>query len=178
MDMAIICKDAAKEYVKNDANFEIVGPLIKNSDIFLLAPKTPKSIGVTQKRDYQYDLVKKYYKDAEIVPLIGTALGYGLESNLVDAIVIDAMKSLTIKGDKRSTATQGEYESYVLVVNKDFKDTDSYAKFIRFYNEAVKDLENEKVFKKAIENYKGIDISNKEMEEIVNWKVKFLQIEE
>jgi hypothetical protein len=178
MDMAIICKDAAEEYIKNDTNFEIIAPVVKNSDIFLMGTDKPKRIGVTQKRDYQYNLVSEYYKDAETVPLIGTALGYGLESNLVDGIVVDIMKSLSLKGEKLSTATNREYESYVLVVSKEFKQNDLYKDFKRLYNEAVYDLEDREVFKKAIENYKNVDISNKEMEEIVNWKVKFLPIKE
>ncbi len=33
--MAIICKDAAKEFIKADNNFEIVNTVVQNSDIFL-----------------------------------------------------------------------------------------------------------------------------------------------
>lgn len=178
MDIAIICKDAAKEYIKNDTNFEIVGPVVKNSDIFLIGNDNPKTIGVVQNRNYQYDLVKKHYKDAEVVPLIGTGLGYGLESGLVEGIVVDVMKSLGLKGTRVSTADLFEYESYVLVVNKKFKENDSYRDFIKLYNMAVKELQNKNTFKKALENYKDIKITNSDMEDMVNWKVKFLQIED
>jgi len=62
MDMAIICKDAAEEYIKNDTNFEIEAPVVKNSDIFLMDTDIPKRIGVTQKRDYQYNHQQSFYK--------------------------------------------------------------------------------------------------------------------
>lgn len=98
IDIAIICKDAAKQYVNVNSGFEIVGTVVQNSDIFLLSDNNPEKIGVIQNRDYQSELVKKYYKNVEVAPLLGTALAYGLESNLVDGVVIDCIKSIGLEG--------------------------------------------------------------------------------
>lgn len=174
--MAIICKEAAETFVKYDENFEIVSPVVKNSDIFLLKNNKPKTIGVTQNRNYQKDLVQDYYNYAKPVSLIQNALVYALENNTVEGIVIDGIKALSLSGKKVSTTINGEYDTYLLVVNKDFKDTDLYLEFEKLYNESVLELYEEKVFKKELEIYTEKKLSSEEMGEIKEWKLKFLQI--
>ncbi len=174
IDIAIICKDAAKQYVNKNSGFEIVGTVVQNSDIFLLSDNNPKKMGVTQNRDYQSELVKKYYKNVEIASLLGTALAYGLESNLVDGVVIDCIKSIGLEGKRKSTTELGDYDTYVLVVSKEFKKSKEYSDFIKLYNKSVDDLNNKATFKKALKEYKNI--RNIDMEEINNWKLKFLKI--
>lgn len=100
IDIAIICKDAAKQYVNATSEFEIVGTVVQNSDIFLLKKNSPKKMGIIQNRNYQSELVKKYYENVIVSPLLGTALAYGLESNLVDGVVIDCIKSIGLEGKK------------------------------------------------------------------------------
>jgi ABC-type amino acid transport substrate-binding protein len=178
IDLAIICKEAAKEFIENDNDFVVVSPVLKNSDIFLINNRNIDKIGVTNKRNYQYDLVRKYYKNAEIVPITGTALGYALESKQVDGAVMDIFRALSLEGEKLSTASNGEYESYVLVSSKEFMKSKEYKSFITLYNKAVKELQDEKTFKKELKNYKNIDVTIKEMEDMKSWKIKFLQIKE
>lgn len=176
IDIAIICKDAAKQYVNTTSEFEIVGTVVQNSDIFLLKKNNPQKIGIIQNRNYQSELVKKYYENIKVSPLLGTALAYGLESNLVDGVVIDCVKAIGLEGEKKSTAELGDYDTYVLVVNEEFKKNKSYSDFIKLYNKSVDDLKNETIFKKALKEYKNI--RNIDMEEIRSWKLKFLKIEE
>ncbi|MDO7204725.1 hypothetical protein Q5M85_11745 [Paraclostridium bifermentans] len=70
IDMAIICKEAAKKFVEYDENFEIVDTVVQNSDVFLVKNENIKKVGVTQNRNYQIDLVKEYYESAKEVPFI------------------------------------------------------------------------------------------------------------
>ncbi|HCA5936256.1 TPA: hypothetical protein MXT12_001245 [Clostridioides difficile] len=174
IDIAIICKDAAKQYVNVNSGFEIVGTVVQNSDIFLLSDNNPEKIGVIQNRDYQSELVKKYYKNVEVAPLLGTTLAYGLESNLVDGVVIDCIKSIGLEGKRKSTTKLGDYDTYVLVVNKEFKKSKAYSDFITLYNKSVDALKNKATFKKVLKEYRNI--RNIDMEEISNWKLKFLKI--
>lgn len=178
IDMAIICKEATREFIKYDNNFEIVCPLIQNSDVFLFKEEYPKNIGITQNRNYQSELIKRYYKDSEIVPLIGRSLAYALESKLVEGVVIDSMRAIALEGKKIPTTTLGDYNTYVLIVNKKFKGNDTYDEFISLYNQSVEELKSNNNFKKALNEYKDIDISNKDLGEIKSWKLKFLQIKE
>lgn len=177
VDMAIICKEAANKFVEYDKNFEIVSPLVQNSDIFLLKNNKPKKIGVTQNRNYQLDLVKKYYKEAKPIPFISGGLGYALESNKVEGVVVDAIKGLKLKGKKLSTSSKKDYDTYVLVVNKNFKNSDLYNQFVKLYNKSVKELENEKNFKKELEIYTDKKLSSKDWGEFKSWKLKFLPIQ-
>ncbi|NMS89793.1 hypothetical protein HGQ85_07610 [Clostridioides difficile] len=176
IDIAIICKDAAKQYVNSTSGFEVVGTVVQNSDIFLLSDNNPKKIGIIQNRNYQSELVKKYYKNVEISPLLGTALAYGLESNLVDGVVMDCIKSIGLEGTRKSTTELSDYDTYVLVVSKKFKRSNVYSDFIKLYNKSVDALNNKSTFKKALKEYKNI--RNIDMEEIRNWKLKFLKIKE
>lgn len=175
--MAIICKEAAESFIKYDNNFEVVAPLVKNSDVFILNNDNPKTIGITQNREYQKKLVEKYYGKSKSISIIGSALMYTLENNTVEGVVIDAIKALSSNKSKVSTSSNGEYDTYVLVANKKFMKSDLYEKFINLYNSSVIELEDEKIFKKALEGYIDRFITDEEMEEIKGWKLKFLQIE-
>ena len=177
IDMAIICKEAADKFVKYDKNFEIVNPVVQNSDVFLLKDKNPKKIGYTQNRNYQLDLIKQYYKEAKSIPFISGGLAYALESNKVDGVIVDAIKSLSLEGTKLSTSINNSYDTYVLVVNKTFKESKSYKKFLKLYNKSVNDLQDKTIFKNELENYTDIKISDKDLGEFKKWKLKFLQIQ-
>lgn len=174
MDMAIICKDAAKEYIKVDKNFEIVCPLIKNSDLLLKKGSNINKIGITQNRDYQKKLVNSMYENAEVVELIANALPYSIYSGIVDGAILDGVKVLGLEGDIEYP--QIEEETYVLVVNKNFKDKEAYRIFVDSYNESVNSLKDKKVLIDTIEKYKGIKLSKRDEDVIKTWNLKFLEI--
>ena len=176
MDLAIICKDAAESFVENNKDFQIVAPLVQNSDVFILNNDEPKNIGITQNREYQEELVKKYYKSSKPVSLIGSSLMYALENNTVEGVVIDGIKSLSIDRTKIQTSSEGDYDTYVLVVNKNFMKNDLFSKFIELYNDSIEELGSEIVFKEQLEEYIGRSLTDKDMGDIKNWKLKFLQI--
>lgn len=177
IDMAIICKEAAKKFVEYDENFEIVDTVVQNSDVFLVKNENIKKVGVTQNRNYQIDLVKEYYESAKEVPFISGGLAYALESDKVDAIVIDSIKALSLNGKKFSTAINKDYDTYVMVVNKSFKQNKLYTQFIKLYNQSVKELNDENLFKKELEKYTDTEISEEVWGEFKKWNLKFLQIQ-
>lgn len=177
IDMAIICKEAAKKFVEYDKNFEIVDTVVQNSDVFLVKNENIKKVGVTQNRNYQIDLVKEYYESAKEVPFISGGLAYALESDKVDAIVIDSIKALGLNGKKFSTAINKDYDTYVMVVNKSFKQNKLYNQFIKLYNQSVKELNDENLFKKELEKYTDTEISKEVWGEFKKWNLKFLQIQ-
>lgn len=177
IDIAIICKEAAKSFVKYDENFEIISTLVQNSDVFIMKKNNPRSIGVIQNKNYQIDLVNNYYENTKVVPFINSGLAYALEVNKVDGIVIDAIKSLNLVGNKISTSTKKNYDTYVLLVNKEFKKTDLYTDFVYLYNKSVEDLKNKKVLREELEIYTDRKLSDKDMGEFEKWNLKFLPIE-
>ena len=174
MDLAIICKDAASKYVKVDKNFEIVGVLIKNSDLLLKRDRSPQKIGVTQNRNYQKKLANSMYKNAEIVEIISNALPYAMYNDIVDAAILDGVKVLGLEGYVEYPKI--ETETYVLIVNKGFKKKEAYKEFVKAYNQSVHALNNKEVLIDTIEKYKGIELSKKDEDVIKTWKLKFLEI--
>ncbi|MGB5823711.1 MAG: ABC transporter substrate-binding (seleno)protein SaoB [Proteocatella sp.] len=176
MDMAIICKDAAREYIKVDKNFEIIGTLVQNSDVFLTRSAKPSKIGITQNRAYQNGLITSSYPEAEAVELLGSALPYALTSKQVDAVVIDAVKTIGLAGNVKEYKLQEPVDTYVLIVDKKFKKTQAYETFVEFYNQSAEALQDKNELIKTIETYKKRDLTNKEMEMVNKWKLKLLPI--
>lgn len=174
MDLAIICKDAANEYVKVDKNFEIVGVLIKNSDLLLKRDKFPQKIGVTQNRNYQKKLANSMYKNSQIVEIISNALPYAMYNDIVDAVIIDGVKVLGLDGYVEYPKI--ETETYVLIVNKTFKNKEAYKAFVKAYNQSVQALNHKEILINTIKKYKGIELSQKDKDVINSWKLKFLEI--
>ncbi len=174
MDLAIICKDAASEYVKVDKNFEIVGVLIKNSDLLLKRDRSPQKIGVTQNRNYQKKLANSMYKNAEIVEIISNALPYAIYNDIVDSAILDGVKVLGLEGDVEYPKI--ETETYVLIVNKSFKKKEAYSAFVKAYNKSVNELRDKAALIDTIEKYKGIELSQKDKDVIKTWNLKFLEI--
>ncbi|WZL73268.1 ABC transporter substrate-binding (seleno)protein SaoB [Clostridiaceae bacterium 35-E11] len=177
LDMAIVCVDAAEEFVKNVEGFEIYSPCVQNSDLFVLQGGNPKKIGITQNRKYQGKLVKDYFgEDVKIVPMIHQALPYSLEKGQLDGIVIDVTKAIHLKGDKYPTMMGDDYTTYVLIVNQEFKKTKAFKDFIRLYNQSVQKLNgDEKKLKKHFQYYTKSVSQEGGLEK---WKIKLLSIVE
>lgn len=161
--------DAPK--IKDDTNSYVENKSTGNS-------YSVKKIGVVQNRVYQVRLAKSYFPNTEIHPFIGNALAYALESSKVDAVVLDGLKAFKLDGERLSTYDRGEYETYVLVVNKDFSKTKSYRDFVRLYNKSVKELENEANYRNALSSFFSKSLSDSEWTEIESWKIKYLKIKE
>lgn len=178
LDMAIICKEAADKLMKTESDkFENKGVLVKNSDVILVKNRPIKRIGVIQNRNYQRYLAQMYCPNKEIFPFIGTGIAYALESNKVDAVVIDAFKAIKLKGNKISTADRKEYDTYVLIVNKKFLGTKTYKEFVKLYNRSVEEINMDSIYRKEVESFLGRKISDSDWKEIKSWKIKFPQIE-
>ncbi|MEJ8554792.1 ABC transporter substrate-binding (seleno)protein SaoB [Tepidibacter sp. Z1-5] len=176
MDLAIICEDAAKEFVKNNDGFKIVGSCVKNSDVFILKDnKIPKKIGIAQNRKYQQKLVKaKFGSSCQVYPMTATALGYALENNTLDAVVLDSLKAWKLNGKKEISNYNKDYITYVMVVNKEFEKKDLYEEFIKYYNESIYELRNEKLLKKQLSSYINTTIPD---EEVRDWKKLNVKLE-
>lgn len=173
--MAIICKEAAKSYLENVEGFEVVSQCVKNSDIFVMKKDDPKKIGMTQERKYQKDLIKKRFgEDVEIVPMMVGALPYALENGEVDAIIIDFVKGIHLKGKKEDTVVDGDYTTYVLLARTEFIKTREFKKFLKIYNESLEELmKDQKLLRNHFHDYAKTDLEEGGLEK---WKIKLLPI--
>ncbi len=164
--------------MKNDTRFEIVCPLVNNSDMFVLKDlNNVRNIAMTQNRFYQEKIIKDQYgKGVQIYSMIYSALPYALEKKNVDGIIIDSIKALKLHGYKKGISVRTNYTSYVLVVKKGFKKNKRYKIFTKNYNKSVMELKNEDKIKTSIEDYKKIKLSKDEVEQWLKLRVKFFLI--
>ena len=182
VDMAVLCPDAAFQLISIDTNYYIVDSIVKGSNILVYYDESydndnikPKNIGYMNKRLLQEILLKEKYSNSNYYPMLSTALPYALEKKTVDAVLIDIILALKIK-EARFKKIDTEEVDYYLVASKKLKDTLMLNNFIKAYNEAVNDIEDEAILSNMLVNY--LDISNSEGE-IKTWKtmgVKFLKI--
>lgn len=173
--MAIVCKEAASEFISNLDDFEIISDTMQNSDIFVMKTTTPTKVGIVQGRYYQNDLVKsRFGDDVEIVPMIAQALPYALENRQVDAIVIDYIKSVHLDGIKEDTTISGDYTTYVLLAKKGYKDTREFKKFEDNYNKSLNQLQNDdNLMQKHFEKYTKAPLEEGGFNK---WKIKLLSL--
>ena len=171
VDMAVLCPDAAFQLMSVDTNYYIVDSIVNGSNILVYYDESyddiePKDIGYMNKRLLQEALLKERYKNSNYYPMLATALPYALEKKTVDAIFIDIILALKIK-NARFKKIDTEKTDYYLVASKKLKDTVMLNDFIKVYNEAIDDIDNETVLSNVLADY--LDISNSEGEMNI-WK--------
>lgn len=172
--MAIVCADSAKKFVENEVNFVIYCDLFRNTDLIVQKSKeTPKNIGVSYKKDYHLDIVSDNYGELDTRILMRNAMAYSLEKGDVDAILIDALKAINLKANKYNASKYNDYTTYVLLVNKEYMQTEDFKIFSKMYNKAVKDLQNKDTLIKAVESFTKLQMSKEEVE---LWKTLNLTI--
>ena len=177
LDIALVCPYSANVLVNKDKSFEILGPCILNSNTFLLNSKEIKSVGISDGRDYEKaEVYKKFGENIKIIPMINTSLPYSLEKGNVQGILIDAIKGLLLKNKNYEVVSLENKPTYVLVVSKKFKEDKRYKLFLKQFNESLKELNNPNVLNNAINTFKHIDLSRKELEIWKKLKIKFVPI--
>lgn len=177
LDMAVMCPDAAQRLVEKDARFVIPGPVLINSDILVIRSGiNPRRVGIAQKRPYQERLVKERFPGGcEIVPMLPAGLPFAFERGVVDGVVIDALKAFAMQGERSSSPGQGmDVVTYVLVARKEFMSTLLYRQFMESYEQAVEELADTGVLARAVEAYKEIRWTDREVEEWKALRVKFV----
>lgn len=167
-DIALMCPDAAASLLEKDDRFEIVSPTLVNSDIVVVRPGIiPQQIGVSQNRAHQEQIVASVFgPDAVTAPMLPAAIPYAYEKKAVDGVVVDALRGFTMTGQKIPAPTDpGGHVTYVLVVNKSFKNDPSYSKFITLFQASVEELNDPDVLINEIRDYMNIELTREEVEQ-------------
>ncbi len=177
LDMSIMCVSAASAFVESNPSFVIFSPVAMNTDVFLVKADPLSNIGMTQNRAYQKELInKRFGETVNIVPMVSQGLPYALEKKELQAAVIDVTKAMLLDGDISPANVNGDYISYVLVVNKEFLKKEVFKKYVAEFNEATDALMgNQLIYDQQLAEYLG----NVKFDEGVHrkWKVKLLSIE-
>ncbi|SHH96574.1 NLPA lipoprotein [Clostridium collagenovorans DSM 3089] len=137
----MICSSKAQEFVQNDERFEIVPDAIINSSIIITKKDNPQTIGVSQNRKFEVDMVKDTFgEECEIKEISTRVLPYALEKGEVDGIVLDYIKSLEIEGKRVFMKEDKNYNTFSLVIKKSIKDNIEYKKFIKAFNKVREEI--------------------------------------
>lgn len=176
--MAILCAEAAKEFVRySDGAFQIIGPVMQNSDLFVIAHEPADTVAMVQNKHYQADLIRgRFGDDVRIVPLMVGAVPYALVRDDADAGIMDYTKAMLADsaGHLEKTDINGNYDSFVLVASKSFMKTPMYREFAEQFNRASRHLiEDSSALRKQVDAYAGIDIKEKGWAE---WNIKIKEI--
>lgn len=145
-DMAVLCPDAAEEFLRAEPDFVLVGGIIENANVLIGRGAEPvKRIGYMNGRAVQESQLRDLYQgDVELYPMLAAALPYALENQAVDAVVLDAAQGLAYDAD-RITALPSEQPSQVLVAHEDTLQSSALSGFIERYNEVALSLNGEGV---------------------------------
>jgi len=176
-DIAIMCPDAAASLVEKDSRFEIIGPCLVNSDIVVVKPGlTPSKIGVVRSRPHQAQIVAGIFgQNCTAVPMMPAAIPFAYEKNAVDGVVVDALKGLAMDGDKLFPADGSKsHITYVVVVNKSFKNDPRYQEFLNLLQESACDLNNPDVLTQEIRIYKNIEFTREEVDIWIRLGIKYI----
>ena len=100
-----------------------------------------KLVGVSQGRENEKEQALKTYPQIEgFQDVTQKGILYSLEDEQVDAVIQDLTKSSVVPQYPTKPLSETDYISYVLVVDKEFAQTESFADFIDSYNKAVDKL--------------------------------------
>ena len=179
--MAILCPDASAKFLGVDTNYFIVDSIVRGSNILVYFDESyenvdPKNIGYMNKRLLQESILKNVYPNASFYPMLSTALPYALEKKEVDAIFTDIILALKIKNAKFKMINTDKVD-YYLVASKKLKGSDTLNNFIKAYNNAVDDIQNDNILSNMIGSYLGISDSKGETDTWKKMNIRFNKIE-
>lgn len=180
VDMAILCPDASAKFLGVDTNYFIVDSIVRGSNILVYFDESyenvdPKNIGYMNKRLLQESILKNVYPNASFYPMLSTALPYALEKKEVDAIFTDIILALKIKNAKFKMINTDKVD-YYLVASKKLKGSDTLNNFIKAYNNAVDDIQNDNILSDMIGSYLGISDSKGETDTWKKMNIRFNKI--
>ena len=180
VDMAILCPDASAKFLGVDTNYFIVDSIVRGSNILVYFDESyenvdPKNIGYMNKRLLQESILKSVYPNASYYPMLSTALPYALAKKEVDAIFTDIILALKIKNAKFKMINTDKVD-YYLVASKKLKGSDTLNNFIKAYNNAVDDIQNDNILSNMIGSYLGISDAKGETDTWKKMNIRFNKI--
>lgn len=172
LDAAIVCPDTARELVEKGDSFEITGPVMMNSDIFItrLDPGLSRQqIAISQKRSFQREMVTQRFGAAgKAVPMFHGAVPFAFARGVVQGAVLDITKALPLQGEIASAVTDGhEVCTYVMVNKKEIRNTDGFRRFLADYEKAVLEMDDAENLLRLMQTYVS---ANTTRGDVVQWK--------
>lgn len=145
VDIAILCPDAVESLKTLGKEYISLGKVLYDSDVLVTNKLISdiKKVGYMNKRHEQEIALKKYFSsEIELINMFPSALGYALESDVVDAIFVDCLTYLKL--NKEGYVITKDMPTQEMVIRKDLLNDIRVNKFIKKYNESISELQNNK----------------------------------
>ena len=141
-DLAVLCPDAAAEFLGSGKPFRVVGEIVRNANILVSVHGGPvRSIGYMNGRVLQTRvLAANLGPSPELQPMMTAALPYALERKAVDAVVLDILTVVRGEVVYHCRALPYDVPASVLVARQDVPDSPAFRSFLTAYNDAVDEL--------------------------------------
>ena len=143
INVGFYCPHIAKHTIENNEDVEIYGPVLMNGETIVHKKDWAdvKNVGITQGRQQEKSLAKKTYSQIEeFDEITQKGILYAMEDEQVDAAILDITKAAEVSDIPTMPLSDNDYISYVLVVDKEFEQTEAFQNFIESYNKAVEKL--------------------------------------
>lgn|GEM_PF-687840 len=178
LDIAVMCVEAARELVAKDGRFAIAGPVMMNSDIFIIrsgADLRRPTIAVSQKRAFQFEMVRQRFGDeSRPVPMLHSAVPFAYARGLVEGAVVDITRAFSLPGDfNPATDKDREICTYVLVNKKALQGSSRLLNFLSAYGQAVREMDDADNLLRLLRSYVSADITIGDVEKWKKMKVRF-----
>ncbi len=173
-----MCIEAARELVARDRRFVIAGPVMMNSDILITRPDADlhePAIGVSQKREFQHQMVLKHFgSKSSAVPMLHAAVPFAYARSVVEGAVLDITKAFNLEGTFTSAVDNGQdVYAYVMVTKKSLQGSNQYQDFLAVYRLAVLEMNTPSNLLRLLQTYVSADITIGDIEKWKEMKVRF-----
>lgn len=143
INIGFYCPHIAKHTIENNQDVEIYGPVLMNGETIVHKKDWAdvKKVGITQGREQEKGLAKAAYPQIEeFDEITQKGILYAMEDEQVDAAILDVTKAAQVSEIPTMPLSDNDYISYVLVVDKEFEQTEAFENFIESYNKAIEKL--------------------------------------
>ena len=172
VDVAVVCPDAVQFLPEGGKDYMVVGTVVYDANLVVRKTGTseiPASIGYMNNRVNQIDLLRDKYGDGpELKQMYASGLSYALETDAVDAVVLDALTALAL-GYPFEKLSEGQ-PSAVMVIRKDLADDERFISFAEHYNEVVDSLRDTDELKDLLNSYLEEEHGEAGMEVLPLWQ--------
>lgn len=131
----------------------IYGPVIMNAEVISYRGdwENVTTAGISHGREGEKALAKETYPQLrEFQEVTQKGILYTLEDGQTEAVIQDLTKAAKVPDYPYKPLSDRDYISYVLVVDKEFAQTEAFSDFIDSYNKAVEKLNNRKYLAKIL----------------------------
>ncbi len=175
VDMAVLCRYAALNLVERDERYRVIDTWISGSDVLVLrSDALPRKVAYASGRDYQKEMARSAAgQEAELVPMIPSAIPYALERGSVDAGIMDICRACELPERFLIQALEpASGNCYVLVARKDLAGSPAFISFMEAWRQSAVDLQDSELLGAAIASVQNTNSERKEGEKWSQINVK------